>query len=570
MNRKEKAIVDNLPQCSKARAHGDDAASPGEFSCWRLRQKAELNALLPRIYTCALPNSLAFGRLRWLRGGVLRRTVFLTDEEKILTVQPAAVCNTSHMASGIIDGAELRSIRSRLGLSQAKLAEITGISQANLSAFELGKSVLRNPEIARVNEVLSKKESIDHVVNRKKRYREHEFGVALRDPARPLNARRTSGNENYVKLLSTLDKERLRGRKEGGPTALSLFSGCGGFSTGFTWAGFTISGFLELNPDFRAIYRENFPTSEELGSDITKVSKDEAQDWNNRLGPIDAIIGGPPCQGFSLSGKRKADDSRNTLFEHYLRLVDVIRPRIAVLENVRLLTSMRSVDGGLVKDAIQTGFQKLGYFARAFEVNAKEYGVPQHRERVLFVAVRNDQKILPSIPYATHGPDSELFDSKLPYVTFGDACSDLEYLESGESSANDALHETVHHPRHVIDWLWDVPQGKSAHENEDPAMRPPSGYNTTYKRQVWLEPASTVQTTFGMISGSRNVHPIATRALTVREAARIQSFPDSYKFTGSLGAIRTSIGNAVPPLLGYHIAQHLKKEVLDLVKVSCF
>ncbi|MBU6435814.1 MAG: DNA cytosine methyltransferase, partial [Nitrospirae bacterium] len=119
---------------------------------------------------------------------------------------------------------------------------------------------------------------------------------------------------------------------------------------------------------------------------------------------------------------------------------------------------------------------------------------------------------------------------------------------------------------HVIEWLWDVPEGCSAHDNEDPNKRPPSGYNTTYKRQVWTEPASTVQTTFGMISGCRNVHPIATRSLTIREAARIQSFPDSYKFSGSLGAIRTGIGNAVPPLLAYQIACHIKN-LLNFVKV---
>ncbi|MFT5527886.1 MAG: DNA (cytosine-5)-methyltransferase 1, partial [Pirellulaceae bacterium] len=111
----------------------------------------------------------------------------------------------------------------------------------------------------------------------------------------------------------------------------------------------------------------------------------------------------------------------------------------------------------------------------------------------------------------------------------------------------------------VIQWLWNVPEGKSAHDNEDPKLRPPSGYNTTYKRQVWKQPAATVQTTFGMISGCRNVHPIATRSLTIREAARIQSFPDSYRFQGTLKTIRTGIGNAIPPLLAYRIGQHALK-----------
>lgn len=417
----------------------------------------------------------------------------------------------------MIDGTELRAARSRLGLSQAKLAEITGVPQANLSAFELGKSSLPHPEIDRVNKVLSKEAEVLQIVARKKRYRRHEFGSKLKDHTRALKARRTPENTRYVELLSTLDRQRDQSPKAA-PTALSLFSGCGGFSTGFAWAGFKMLGFLEINPDFRHIYRENFPSTRELGADITAVSKVEIQDWSEKLGQIEVIIGGPPCQGFSLSGKRQADDSRNTLFEHYLRVVDVIRPKIAILENVRLLTSMRFPDGSLVTDAIYKGFRRIGYSVRAFEVNAKEYGVPQHRERVLFIAVREDQKVSPSIPEPTHSLHSDLFGGKLPYRTFADACSDLEFLESGESSRTDSLHAAVDHPRHVIEWLWDVPQGASAHENADRAMRPPSGCNTTYKRQIWTEPASTVQTTFGMISGCRNVHPIATRSLTVREA----------------------------------------------------
>jgi DNA (cytosine-5)-methyltransferase 1 len=130
------------------------------------------------------------------------------------------------------------------------------------------------------------------------------------------------------------------------------------------------------------------------------------------------------------------------------------------------------------------------------------------------------------------------------------------------------LHWAVHHPQYIIDWLWDVPEGRSAHDNVDPAQRPPSGYNTTYKRQEWSEPASTVQTTFGMISGCRNVHPIATRSLTIREAARIQSFPDGFVFHGTAGAIRQGIGNAVPPLLASQIATHLRARVLDVVEVA--
>ena len=230
---------------------------------------------------------------------------------------------------------------------------------------------------------------------------------------------------------------------------------------------------------------------------------------------------------------------------------------------------MRSKNGRLARDNIVQGFKRHGYRAKLFEINASAYGVPQHRERVFFVAVKNGLAIEPSFPEPTHAKSPDLLRNLRPLRTFGDACSDLPYIESGGSS-DDPFHHAVSHPDHVIEWLWNVPQGFSAHDNEDPNLRPPSGYNTTYKRQVWHEPGSTVQTTFGMISGCRNVHPIATRSLTVREAARLQSFPDNYSFVSPLGKIRSGIGNAVPPLLAYEIACHIRSRVLNFVKVPSF
>ncbi len=471
------------------------------------------------------------------------------------------------MIATILEGTELRTTREKLGLSQAKLAELTGISQAALSAFELGKSDLPRNTAEAISRLLSQDGKVRNVIERKKRYRLHEYEMPLRDPTRIRLAKQTPNNREYVELLSTLEQKRNQ-KLPDTPTAISLFSGCGGFSKGFSWAGFEILGFVELESDFRQIYRDNFPNAEELGTDITCVTNSQIEGWKEKFGSVDVIIGGPPCQGFSLSGKRRADDPRNSLFQHYLRVVERIQPKVAVLENVRLLTSMRFPDGSLVATAIRDGFASKGYDIHAFEVNAKDYGVPQHRERVIFVAVRRDIGMMPSIPIPSHGMQCELFGCAAPHRSFADACSDLEFLESGEKSETDALHEAVHHPKHVIDWLWNVPQGASAHDNEDPALRPPSGYNTTYKRQIWLEPSGTVQTTFGMISGCRNVHPIATRALTVREAARLQSFPDSFKFRGSLNAIRTSIGNAVPPLLAYSLGCHVRDRYLNLVEVA--
>lgn len=464
-----------------------------------------------------------------------------------------------------ITGESLRIRRQSLGLSQAKLAELSSVPQHLLSAFELGKSSLANIYIDAVARSLVNTSEIEKLAKREKRYQSHQYSDVPKVASRVRRASQTEENPYYLDLLRQLSIQHSK-EKSGSPTALSLFAGCGGFSLGFSAAGFNVKGFLELEPELRDIYRLNFPSSLELGGDITGVSATDLIRFREQLGEIDVIIGGPPCQGFSLSGKRDITDPRNTLFKHYLRFVDKFRPKIAVLENVRLLTSMKDTDGKLVKDQITSDFRSHGYRVKFFEINAKSYGVPQSRERVIFIACRDDIELVPTIPDPTHGETDDLFSEAKSFRTLGDACSDLEFLESGEKAA-DGLHEAVHHPKHVIEWLWNVPEGKSAHDNQDENLRPPSGYNTTYKRQIWTEPASTVQTTFGMISGSNNVHPIATRSLTIREATRIQSFPDEYNFTGTLGTIRKGIGNAVPPLLAYHLGNHVLR-LLNLVKVS--
>ncbi|MFZ2651673.1 MAG: DNA (cytosine-5-)-methyltransferase [Burkholderiaceae bacterium] len=455
-----------------------------------------------------------------------------------------------------ISGAQVRLHRQQFGLSQAKFAELTGVPQHLLSAYELGKSDLPMNLATMVAAALTRTPEVKALTGRAKRYEKHQYSTVPLVHSRMARARATEGNVIYRSLLADLAAWHA-GEKQSGLSAVSLFSGCGGFSLGFSAAGFAVKGYVEIGDSLRRIYRANFPTSSELGSDITGVSDDALTQIANGIGEVDVIVGGPPCQGFSLAGKRDVEDPRNELFRHYLRFVDALRPKIAFLENVRLLTSMKSSNGEFVKDLIAREFRRHGYRIDAFEVNAKDYGVPQHRERVVFVATRSDLRISPSIPAATHGGSTDLFSTIQPCRTFADACSDLPYIESG-GATDDPLHAAVHHPDHVVKWLWDVEEGMSAHDNLHANMRPPSGYNTTYKRQVWLEPASTVQTTFGMISGCRNVHPIATRALTVREAARIQSFPDQYRFVGSLGDMRTGIGNAMPPLLAHSLARHAR------------
>ncbi len=467
-----------------------------------------------------------------------------------------------------LTGLAVRTRRVELGLSQAKLAEMSCVPQHLISSFELGKTILAGNYLNSVQFALGNANNVSAVVKRSKRYQEHRYIEVKKLPERVAKATAGGGNVKYQECLELLSAGHLS-KTPRKYSALSLFSGCGGFSLGTSAAGFELKGFVELEEDLRKVYRANFPSSVELGGDISAIENEEIGKAVGRIGTVDLIVGGPPCQGFSLSGKRAVNDPRNTLFRHYLRFVDAFKPKIAILENVRLLTSMKNADGGFVRDDIKAEFSRHGYRVSYFEVNASQYGVPQHRERVLFVAVRVDLELKPAIPEPVCSERDML--SHLEHVrSFADACGDLEYLESGQASSADTFHQAVKHPAHVIEWLWDVPEGKSAHDNEDPSLRPPSGYNTTYKRQEWNAPASTVQTTFGMISGCRNVHPIATRSLTIREAARIQSFPDSYQFPGNLGTVRTGIGNAVPPLLAYRLATYAKEllDSLNLVKVA--
>lgn len=452
----------------------------------------------------------------------------------------------------------IREMREGINVSQAQFSEIVGIPQYRLSGLELGKDQPTEYEVIRITLAVEKIIHGDIKPRKKKRISKEvfDYSIVAVNPRRGYT--QTARNEEYKKLLLELE-DNFKKDHSNDPKAISFFAGCGGLCYGITAAGFNIVASNELVDDYRAIYKENFPNANFLSNDIKDITEEEIDKVLKQHPDIDLFAGGPPCQGFSLAGKRDVDDQRNTLFQYYLKIANKVRPKVILMENVRLLTSMKNPEGKLVKDEIIKTFDKIGYYGQFFIVNASDYTVAQNRERVLFVGVRKDLKMQPDMLRPLCGTSNDLFSTSIPKFTFGDAVSDLEYIESGEQSSTDKYHKATNHPEHVIRWLYNVPQGKSAHDNEDPNLRPPSGYNTTYKRQVWLEPGCTVTTNFNMISGGNNVHPIATRALTTREALRLQSFPDSFKFTGKDGSIRTTIGNAVPPLLAYNVAKFLKE-----------
>lgn len=439
----------------------------------------------------------------------------------------------------------IRALREARGLSQAKLAELLGVRQALLSAIELGKQAPTSQFVENARMLLSSVS--DAEITSLKRKRTRHAGTIKRGAV--------SERLEYLPPQPVRDIPQY-------PTAISLFSGCGGMCLGFENAGFRVLGNIEIDPELRAVYELNFPYVLPLGTDVTQITVGEVSGWKNSLPKVDVVFGGPPCQGFSLVGKRNVNDPRNMLFTHMARIISILRPRYVVMENVRLLISMKAPDGSFIHSHITKAFKSIGYSMEFAELNAMDYGVPQFRERVFFIGVRDDlPKLTPIFPPATHGKpkaEPDLSNIQLhPYLTFKDATHDLPSLEPGQVSPNDPLHFAVAHPPHVVEWLRHTPEGCSAHENLDLAHRPLSGYNTTYKRLRWDEPSSTIQTTFGMISASRTVHPSDHRSLTIREAMRCQTFPDYFRVSGKIGTIRTAIGNAVPPRFAEAIAKHI-------------
>lgn len=447
-------------------------------------------------------------------------------------------------------------------ISQTKLAKYSNLSPALLSAWEKGKKTPNEIELYKLNssldlmideinfntidiskkKIVKNKTKVDYKIPKKIETKEEYYELLSKNKIDKKSIYKLILTDLFMRMTNVKDKKSLKG--------IALFSGCGGLTAGFESAGFDIVGHVEIEHSTNLIYSQNFPKSKLLGNDICDITKEQINLWKKEFGNIDIVIGGPPCQGFSLAGKRNPNDARNQLYNQYANVVGEIKPKVFVMENVFNMTTMKDADGILFIDKIRNKFDELGYVLDINYINAKDYGVPQSRERVIVIGIRKDIDKNFCFP-----------QKNKKVLSFKDATYDLESLESAEIS-NDPLHWTISHPEHVIKWLKNVPEGHSAHENKDPNLRPSSGFNTTYKRITWDDPCSTISTNFSMISGCRNVHPTSTRSLTIREAARAQSFPDEFVFVENWGDIRKAIGNAVPPLLAEQIAIAIKNQLL--------
>lgn len=351
---------------------------------------------------------------------------------------------------------------------------------------------------------------------------------------------------------------------------LDLFCGAGGFSSGLE----QIENFhtvIGLDFDQYAIetFSKNFPNATAICGNILEENVKKTVITAAKEKRVNMIIGGPPCQGFSLKGKNLGlDDSRNFLFREYLNIVKELQPEVFVIENVKnILNSTKHY----FRDQILNEIDSLGYIVNYGVLNAKDYGVPQSRERAFFIASKNKFINFPSINENV--------------VTVRDAISDLAYLESGEGAVFSEYqnapqsnyqtqmrgerlqyHKASTHSNIAIEKLKLIPPecGKEYLPRE---MYGKQKFSTTWSRLEWDKISPTIDTRFDTPSNGKNSHPFLNRAITPREAARIQSFNDNFYFYGPKVSVCKQIGNAVPPLLakaiGEKISSELQREVVQ-------
>ncbi len=317
-------------------------------------------------------------------------------------------------------------------------------------------------------------------------------------------------------IKDCLDAHKQNGRTY---TVLDLFAGCGGLSCGFENAGYEIIGFVEQSQPAIDTFLMNHPDATLLGEDISSISTKEIEKYS---GAIDIIVGGPPCQGFSLCGKRNPQDARNTLYKEFVRFVDVIKPKLVVMENVPGLLTMKDHEGQKVIDKILHDFTALGYSVTYKVLTASDYGVAQQRNRLVIIAEQQE-----------YFPKPTQYKPK----SVSEMLADLPEPESGLNGH--VLFETK---KETLDKIRKLKPGEKLSKS----------FNFCRQRLCGDKPSKTV-TTKPMF-----IHPTDDRFLTPRELARLQSFPDSFEFCGTKNEMVKQIGNAVPPLMAQALANQLK------------
>ena len=338
-------------------------------------------------------------------------------------------------------------------------------------------------------------------------------------------------------------------------TVIDLFCGCGGLSQGFIDAGYEISLGIDKWEDAIETFNFNHKGSKGIVADLLKINPSTISK-NENIDNVDVIIGGPPCQGFSIAGKRIIEDERNQLYKTFVNFVEYFKPKAFLMENVPNIMSMGK---GAIKNQIIKDFEKLGYKVSHQILLASDYGIPQNRKRAFFVGLKNNVEFDFPIPTTPNNKiTSKEAISDLTEHTISDGSPYLSIYESSYQkqmrNGNKVVfnHQITEHKEKTIEIIAMVPDGGN-YKNLPKELHTTRKVNIAWTRLNSQKPSFTIDT-----GHNHHFHYEFNRVPTARESARLQSFHDDFIFQKGKTSQLKQIGNAVPPLLAKELAKKLK------------